>query len=128
MIDQNASLESLVSVFEGMVDFRIERHKKYGIGEILFATLSAVISGFTEWEEIEDFGEEKLEWLRNFYPFKMQVTSLHVYAYHPPGSGLDIGEIKNRRFARVCPVFDGVLWSAAFVQVGNTGKQARNNL
>lgn len=69
MIDQNASLESLVSVFEGMVDFRIERHKKYGIGEILFATLSAVISGFTEWEEIEDFGEEKLEWLRNFYPY-----------------------------------------------------------
>ena len=70
MAENRVSLQSLVTVFEGVPDFRIDRHKKYTLGEILFLTLSAVISGFTEWEEIADFGEEKLGWLRGFYLYE----------------------------------------------------------
>lgn len=70
MTDNQASLQSLVTVFDGIPDFRIERSKYYTLGEILFLTLSAVVSGFTEWKEIADFGEEKLDWLRGFYEYE----------------------------------------------------------
>ena len=59
MTENQVSLQSLIAVLEGVPDFRIDRHKKYTIGEILFLTLSAVVSGFTEWEEIADFWERE---------------------------------------------------------------------
>ncbi len=40
----------------------------YPLDEILFLTISAVISGCSEWDEIVDFGEDKLEWLRKYRP------------------------------------------------------------
>ena len=70
MGENQVSLQSLITVFDGVPDFRIDRHKKYTIGEILFLTLSAVVSGFTEWEEIADFGNEKIDWLRGFYKYE----------------------------------------------------------
>ena len=72
---KEASFQNLVSMLEGMVDFRINRHKQYPIGEILFLTLSAVMSGYTEWEEIQDFGEEKIDWLRKYYPYSNGIPS-----------------------------------------------------
>lgn len=70
MTENRVSLQNLITVFDEVPDFRINRHKKYTLGEILFLTLSAVISGFTEWEEIADFGNEKLSWLRGFYKYE----------------------------------------------------------
>lgn len=70
MTDNRVSLQSLVTVFDDIPDFRIERSKYYTLGEILFLTLRAVVSGFTEWKEIADFGEEKLDWLRGFYEYE----------------------------------------------------------
>lgn len=48
---------------------------KYSLEEIVFLTMSAVISGFQTYELIEGFGEEKLEWLRKFYPYKFGAPS-----------------------------------------------------
>lgn len=70
MTENRVSLQTLIVAFDGVPDFRIDRHKKYALGEILFLTLSAVVSGFTEWEEIADFGIEKLNWLRGFYKYE----------------------------------------------------------
>ena len=70
MTENRVTLQSLITVFDGVPDFRIDRHKKYTISEILFLTLSAVVSGFTEWEEIADFGNEKIDWLRGFYKYE----------------------------------------------------------
>lgn len=50
--------------FEGITDPRIERHKLYALNEVLFLTISAVISGCSGWEAIADFGKAKLAWLR----------------------------------------------------------------
>jgi predicted transposase YbfD/YdcC len=41
----------------------------YPLDEILFLTISAVVSGCSEWDEIVDFGEDKLEWLRKYRPY-----------------------------------------------------------
>jgi DDE family transposase len=37
--------------------------------------IAAVISGAEGWEAIETFGEEKLEWLRKYFPFANGVPS-----------------------------------------------------
>ena len=48
---------------------------KYSLEELIFLTLSAVISGFQTYEMIEGFGEERIDWLRKFYPYKFGVPS-----------------------------------------------------
>lgn len=52
---------------------------KYPLEEILFLTISSVISGwFEDWEDITFFGESHLNWLRKFYPFKNGIPSHDV--------------------------------------------------
>lgn len=43
---------------------------KYSLNELIFITLSAVVSGFQTYELIAGFGEEKLGWLQKFFPYK----------------------------------------------------------
>ena len=47
----------------------------YPINEILFLTISAVVSGSMAWTSIETFGEMKLDWLRKFYPYNNGIPS-----------------------------------------------------
>jgi hypothetical protein len=68
-------IKALIGRFEGITDIRIERKKLYPLNEILFLSISAVISGYSEWDEIVDFGEEKLEWLRQYLPYKNGIPS-----------------------------------------------------
>lgn len=37
--------------------------------EIMFLVVSAVVSGMTNWVEIQDFGKTKIDWLRRFFPY-----------------------------------------------------------
>lgn len=48
---------------------------KYSLEEILFLTLSAVISSCNTWSLIEEFGVLKIDWLRKFHPYKHGVPS-----------------------------------------------------
>ena len=43
--------------------------------EIVFLSICAVLSGFEDWDEIVDFGEEKLRWLRNYLPYEHGIPS-----------------------------------------------------
>jgi len=67
--------EELKAAFSGLEDPRIDRTKLYPLMEIIFLTVSAVISGCQAWDEIADFGEAKLEWLRRYLPFENGVPS-----------------------------------------------------
>jgi len=55
--------------FGSISDPRIERCKKHNLIDILFLAISAVISGSEGWEDIENFGHIKLDWLRQYRPF-----------------------------------------------------------
>lgn len=68
-------LKGLVSALRGVKDPRIERSKLYPLNEVLFLCVSAVISGYESWDEIVDFGEEKLSWLMGFLPFENGIPS-----------------------------------------------------
>jgi predicted transposase YbfD/YdcC len=65
----------IIESFSQLQDPRIERSKRYPLIEILFLTVSAVISGFEGWEEIEDFGHEKQKWLRKYLAYENGIPS-----------------------------------------------------
>ncbi len=50
----------------------------YPLNEILFLTISAVISGAEGWTMIQEFGNTKLEWLRKFFPYAEGIPSHDV--------------------------------------------------
>lgn len=56
--------------FDSIQDPRIERCKKHNLFDILLLAISAVISGAEGWQDIEDFGHSKLNWLRQYRPFE----------------------------------------------------------
>jgi predicted transposase YbfD/YdcC len=68
-------LHKLIEVFSCLKDPRIERSKVYALNEIIFLTISAVISDCNGWDEIEDFGIDKLQWLRKYLPYQYGIPS-----------------------------------------------------
>ena len=56
--------------FAPISDPRIERCKKHHLLDILLLAISAVMSGSEGWEDIEQFGHIKLDWLRQYRPFE----------------------------------------------------------
>lgn len=59
-------MTSFLTHFGNIPDPRIERTKKHKLIDILFITMSAVICGCDEWEEIELYGHTKEVWLRKY--------------------------------------------------------------
>lgn len=59
----------LIEHFSKLTDPRVRGRTDYPLIEIIFLTLSAVISGFDGWEAVEDFGHAKLTWLKKYLPF-----------------------------------------------------------
>ena len=51
---------------------------KYPLTEIFFLVISAVVSGTEDWQGIAMFGEEKIDWLRKFLPYKKGTPSHDV--------------------------------------------------
>lgn len=66
---------SLVSFTEGIPDFRNSDRLNYPLPEILFLTVSAVLSGASTWNEIIIFGEAKLDWLREYFSYTNGICS-----------------------------------------------------
>ncbi len=56
--------------FDSIKDPRIERCKKHNLLDILLLAISAVLSGAEGWEDIEDFGHLKLDWLKKYGSFQ----------------------------------------------------------
>ncbi len=50
----------------------------YPLNEILFLTISAVVSGMKGWSDIELFGKTKLDWLQKYFPYKNGIPSHDV--------------------------------------------------
>ena len=61
-----ASKLSLFSHFVDLEDPRIDRTKKHLLLDIIALAICAVIGGAEGWEEIEDFGKDKHQWLKKF--------------------------------------------------------------
>ncbi|MDW9217147.1 ISAs1 family transposase [Escherichia coli] len=63
------SIQSLLDYISVIPDIRQQGKVKHKLSAILFLTVCAVIAGADEWQEIEDFGHERLEWLKKYGDF-----------------------------------------------------------
>jgi hypothetical protein len=75
VMQEENGFDKLIRSFEGLEEPRGGHSIQYPLQEILFLTVSSVICGHFEWEEIVDFGLEKLEWLRKYLPFTKGIPS-----------------------------------------------------
>lgn len=57
---------SLREHFEIVEDRRVERTKEHGLLDIIVIAVCAVICGADDWVDIAGWGNEKVEWLRQF--------------------------------------------------------------
>jgi predicted transposase YbfD/YdcC len=67
-------------------DERSERNRLHSVSEILFAALASVLAGGDGWQDMEDFGEIKIDFLRQYYPYQYGAPSNDTF----------------RRFFRAC--------------------------
>jgi predicted transposase YbfD/YdcC len=61
--------------FADVPDPRANRTKKHALADILGVTLCAVICGADSFEEIERFGDARVEWLRRYFPLENGIPS-----------------------------------------------------
>ena len=56
--------------FKGVPDHRIDRRKLHPVEEILLVTFCGSIAGCDSWDDLELFGQTKLEMLQRYLPFE----------------------------------------------------------
>ena len=61
--------------FKEIEDPRLQRNQLYTVGEILLVTLLAVICGAEGWQDVENYGKSKIEYLRCYLPYQCGVPS-----------------------------------------------------
>lgn len=61
--------------FKKLEDPRIDRCKLYSMEEVLFLTICGVLCNCESWDDIENFGKIKLEFLREYYSYENGVPS-----------------------------------------------------
>jgi predicted transposase YbfD/YdcC len=64
-----------LDAFSFLEDPRSTRNQLYGVEEILFVTLCAVICGAEGWQDIEDYGKVKLPLLRQYFDYSNGIPS-----------------------------------------------------
>ncbi|WP_347362047.1 ISAs1 family transposase, partial [Vibrio vulnificus] len=55
-------------------------NQKHDLIDVMFLVISAIASGCEDWQDIEFFGEEKLDWLRKHRPFEHGIPRRHTIA------------------------------------------------
>ena len=73
-------VEGFENYFGELEDPRIERRKLYPLSEVLFIVLSGSICGAESWRDFVLFGNEKLDFLRCYYPFLNGIPSKNTFA------------------------------------------------
>jgi len=66
--------------FDELEDFRVDRKKLYPLTEILLIVISGSICGAQSWRDFVTFGEEKIDYLRQFQPFLNGIPSKNTFA------------------------------------------------
>lgn len=77
---KKSRLDSFLEYFSNLEDPRINRKKLYPLDEILLVVLCAVVCGAEGWADFKLFGEEKLDFLRTYLPFKNGVPSRNTFS------------------------------------------------
>ena len=63
-------IEGLIERFSDLPDARVEGRTDHDLLDIVVLALCAVMSGAEGWDDIEDWGREREEWLRRYLPLR----------------------------------------------------------
>lgn len=75
-IKSDALLETnFLDHFAQIEDPRLQRNQLHTIAEILLVTLLAVICGAEGWQDVENYGKSKINYLRCYFPYENGVPS-----------------------------------------------------
>lgn len=72
--------KSFESHFGDLKDPRIERTKLYPLSEVLFVVLTGSVCGAESWRDFVLFGEERLDFLQEYYPFENGIPSKNTFS------------------------------------------------
>lgn len=67
--------EGFLDYFRVLEDPRSTRNRRHTMSEILFTSLCAAVCGADGWQDVEDFGVLKIDYLRQFLPYKNGIPS-----------------------------------------------------
>jgi predicted transposase YbfD/YdcC len=67
--------KSIISYFGNMKDPRMKRKRLHPLENIVFITVAGVMSGCESWDDVEDYGNCKKEWLSDFLDLKNGIPS-----------------------------------------------------
>ena len=70
-----APLPSIILILREVEDPRVERTRKHHLSDILFISLCAVICGCESFEDMEEFGNAKEEWFRQYLDLPNAIPS-----------------------------------------------------
>ena len=76
---------SIVDHYVALEDPRIGRNRRHQLIDIVVLTVCAVISGCETWEDLQDYGNFEIDWLRRF------LELLHGVSSHDTIHRLSIG-------------------------------------
>lgn len=68
-------MESPLSYFAELKDPRVARTREHLLEEILLIAIAAILSGANGWNEIENYGKAKIDWLRTFLTLPSGIPS-----------------------------------------------------
>lgn len=69
------NLADMVEVFECLEDWRNAQQTRHRLSELLTVAVCAVLSGADDFEEVSQWGQAKLSWLRGFLRLDYGVAS-----------------------------------------------------
>lgn len=75
MKQEEKELLGFLDFFRTLPDHRIERRKLHPVEEILLVTFCGVVAGCDGWEDIELFGNTKIEFFKKHLPFSNGIPS-----------------------------------------------------
>ncbi|HAT2492370.1 TPA: ISAs1 family transposase, partial [Aeromonas hydrophila] len=59
---------------------RSEINRKHNLVDVMFLVISAIMSGAEGWNDIETYGDSKIDWLRQHRPFANGIPRRHTVA------------------------------------------------
>ena len=70
--------EGFAGIINGLEEHREISKVRYSISELFLVSISSMLSGANSWEDMEIYGREKLEMLREYLPFEHGYPCRHT--------------------------------------------------
>ncbi len=123
-------MSSIIEHFTKLTDPRTKEHKKeHKLIDIIFITIAAVICGAEDWNDIEEYGEEKEDWLKTILELPFGIPSHDTF--NRVFSLIDPSELQKYFIdwvQSIAKITDGQIISIDGKRMCNSGEQGKKSI